>query len=151
MDTDRLRWELEKIADRIDRINRMKAGIKPLSPMRIFDKLLGRKRPPRVNQKSEQAVLVYLRTHGLPAHVYKECDLGTIGGRLREVIKREHLGLFDGNGIGPDEAILYMYGPDAERLFAGVEGTLRAYPLCQGARVVIRRGGHGAEQRELIL
>ena len=100
---------------------------------------------------SEQAVLVFLKTHGLPAHVYRECDLGTIGRRLREVIERERLGLFDGNGIGADEAVLYMYGPDAELLFSGVEAALRAYPLCQGARVVIRHGGHGAEQRELIL
>jgi hypothetical protein len=117
----------------------------------IFDRFFGRKKAAEIAPELEQAVLVYLKPHGLPAHVYQECDLGIIGGRLRKVIKRERLGLFDGNGIGPDEAILYMYGPDAESLFAGVEATLRAYPLCQGARVVIRRGSHGAEQRELIL
>ena len=50
--------------------------------------------------------------------------------------------------IGPAETTLFMYGPDAERLFAGVEQTLRNYPLCQGARVVIRRGGPGSEERE---
>ena len=117
----------------------------------IFDRFFGKKKATQTRLESEQAVLVYLKPHGLPAHVYQECDLGTIGGRLREVIKRERLGLFDGNGIGPEGAILYMYGPDAERLLAGVEATLRAYPLCRGARVVIRRGGHGAEQREFIL
>jgi hypothetical protein len=119
--------------------------------MSIFDRLFGGKKAVEIAREPEQAVLVHLKPRGLPAHVYQECDLGTIGERLREIIKREHLGLFDGNGIGPEEAILYMYGPDAERLFAGVEATLRGYPLCQGARVVIRRGGHGAEQREVIL
>ena len=119
--------------------------------MSILDRFFGGQKAAKISPESEQAVLVYLKAHGLPAHVYQECDLGTIGGRLREVIKRECLGLFDGNGIGSDEAVLYMYGADAERLFGGVEATLRAYPLCQGARVVIRRGGVGAEQREVIL
>lgn len=119
--------------------------------MSIFDRFFGKKKAVENQPDSKQAVLVFLKVHGLPAHVYRECDLGTIGGRLREVIKRERLGLFDGNGIGAGEAVLYMYGPDAERLFAGVEATLRAYPLCQGARVVIRHGGNGAEQRELFL
>lgn len=64
---------------------------------------------------------------------------------------REGLGIFDGNGVGPGEATLFMYGPDAERLFAGIEKTLRAYPLCQNARVVIRKGGPGAEEREIRL
>ena len=53
--------------------------------------------------------------------------------------------------LGPTETTLFMYGPDAERLFAGVEATLRAYPLCRGARVVIRRGGPGAATREVRL
>lgn len=52
---------------------------------------------------------------------------------------------------GPDRATLFQYGPDAERLFTAIEGTLRAHPLCQVARVVIRRGGPGAEEREVRL
>ena len=119
--------------------------------MSIFSRWFA-KAPAETRQPAlEQAVLVYLKGSGLPAHVYRDCDLGTIGGRLREVITRERLGVFDGNAVGPAEAVLYMYGPDAERLFAGVEKTLRDYPLCAGARIVIRRGGLEAEQRELTL
>ena len=119
--------------------------------MSILGRLFGGKTPAQVQPRLDQAVLVYLKGSGLPAYVYQECDLGTIGGQLRQVLAREGLGLFDGNEIGPTEAILYMYGPDPERLFAGVERTLRDYPLCAGAGVVIRRGGPGAEQRELTL
>ena len=119
--------------------------------MSILKRLFGRETAMKPPPILDQAVLVYLKGSGLPAHVYQECDLGTIGGRLRELIDREGLGLFDGNAIGSTEAILYMYGPDAERLFTGVERTLRDYPLCAGARVVVRRGGPGAEQRELTL
>jgi hypothetical protein len=99
----------------------------------------------------QQAVLVHLDGTGLPDHVYQECDLETIEERLTEVIDREGLGEFDGNEIGPSETTLYMYGPDAEKLFAGIEQLLRAYPLCKGARVEIRRGGPDAESREVRL
>jgi hypothetical protein len=98
-----------------------------------------------------EAVLVYLDRLGLADHVHRECNLVTIEDRLMEVIQRNRLGAFDGNELGIGHAMLSMYGPDAERLFAGVEQTLRDYPLCQGARVIIRRGGPGAEQREIRL
>jgi hypothetical protein len=98
--------------------------------------------------ESEQAVLVYLDVTDLPQQVYENYDLATIEDRLIEVINANGLGEFDGNEIGPTEAILFMYGPDAELLYQGIEATLRGYPLCQGARVVIRHGGPGAPQRE---
>lgn len=99
----------------------------------------------------EQAVLVHLDNNDLPDHIYQEYDLGTIEDRLIEIIERERVGEFDGNEVGQGEATLFMYGPDAERLFAAIEQTLREYPLCQGARVEIRRGGPGAPQREVRL
>ena len=67
--------------------------------------------------------------------------MSSIEDKLVEVLERYGLGEFDGNETGPAETILFMYGPDAERLFVGIEQTLRDYPLCQGARVEIRRGG----------
>lgn len=116
--------------------------------MGIFGKLFG-KQP--AQPLTQQAVLVHLDGIGLPDHIYQECDASTIEDRLIEVIEREKLGEFDGNEVGPSETTLFMYGPDAERLFAGIEKTLRGYPLCQGARVVIRRGGPGSPQREIML
>lgn len=118
--------------------------------MNIFGRLFGKKdgAPPR---KVEQAVIVYLDGTGLPDSVYQECDTSTLEDRLIEVVERDGLGEVDGTETGPTETALFMYGPDAERLFAGVERTLRDYPLCHGARVVIRRGGPDSEQREVRL
>ena len=116
--------------------------------MGILDALF-RKRP--APEPPQQAVLVYLDGTGLPEHVYEECGLATIEDMLIEVIDREELGEFDGNEVGPDTVTLFMYGPDAERLFGGIEATLREYPLCQRARVVIRQGAPGAPQREVTL
>ncbi len=112
--------------------------------MSILGSLFGKK-------KDEQAVLVYLDGTGLPDEVYRDCDLMTIEDKLTEIIERRKLGVFDGNEVGPKETTLFMYGPDAERLFSGIEQTLRDYPLCKGARVVIRQGKPGAAQRELKL
>jgi hypothetical protein len=116
--------------------------------MSLFSKFFTRKEPPR---PTEQAVLVYLNGTDLPDNVYAECDTATLEDRLIEVIERDSLGEFDGNEVGPTETKIFMYGPDAERLFGGIESTLRGYALCQRARVVIRKGGPGAEEREVRL
>jgi hypothetical protein len=90
---------------------------------RIFGKKsldLAQSEPP------QQAVLVHLDASGLPDHIYQEYDLATIEEKLIKVMDREGLGEFDGNEVGPGETTLFMYGSDAERLFAGIEQTLRA-------------------------
>jgi len=116
--------------------------------MSILGSIFGQK---SATPRSEQAVIVHVDSTGLPEDVYEHYDLATIEDRLIKVIKEDQLGEFDGNEVGRDEATLYMYGPDAERLFAGIESTLREYPLCQGARVEIRRGAPGAPLREVRL
>ncbi len=123
--------------------------------MGIFDRLFGSRSSNGSTNDSgvqqQQAVLVHLDGTGLAEHVYEECDLATLEDRLIDVIGRENLGEFDGNEIGPTETTLYMYGPDAEKLFDAIEPDLRGYPLCQNARVVIRRGRPGAPSREVRL
>ena len=48
--------------------------------------------------------------------------------RLESLIESQGLGEFDGNEFGGGEAVLYCYGPDARRMFAGIESELRAFP-----------------------
>jgi hypothetical protein len=100
---------------------------------------------------SEQAVIVYLDGSSLPKETYEECDLSILQDQLIDVIAANSLGEFDGNEFGPEGTRLYMYGPDAEALFAGIEPVLLAYPLCAGAVVVIRHGTPGAHERHIIL
>jgi hypothetical protein len=119
--------------------------------MSFLKRIFGKKSLDQAAESPQQAVLVHLDTVGLPDHIYQDYDLATIEDKLIEVIEREGLGEFDGNEVGPGETTLFIYGPDAERLFAGIEQTLRGCPLCQGARVEIRCGGPGAQQRELRL
>ena len=100
---------------------------------------------------SEEAVLIRLDGAGLPASVYEQHDLATLEEQLRTAIARGKLGEYDGDETGSGETTVYLYSQDAERLFAGIEATLRANPLCQNARVTIRRGPPGAAQREVRL
>jgi hypothetical protein len=99
----------------------------------------------------QQAVLIHLDGTTLPDAVYAHHDLATLEDELIAVIELEKLGEFDGNEIGPAETTLFLYGPDAEKLFKGVELVLRANPLCQNARISIRTGGPGAAVREVRL
>lgn len=119
--------------------------------MSILKRIFGGNETTSDGESSQQAVLVYLNGTALPDEVYDEYDLETLESKLIEILERDKLGEYDGNEFGPTETILFMYGPDAERLFAGIEGTLRAYPLCQRARVEIRQGEPGAPMRELQL
>lgn len=84
----------------------------------------------------------------LPESVYRDCDIATLENRLEAALDMDGLGELDGHETGPENTTLFLYGADGEGLFRGIEPVLRDYPLCQGARVIIRQGG---QERELIL
>lgn len=104
-----------------------------------------------MNSPKEQAVLVYLDGKGLPKEVYEKYDLSTLEDQLIQAIESQSLGEFDGNEIGPEETILFMYTPNAEVLYAGIERILLRHPLCQNAHVLVRYGGPGSQAREIAL
>jgi Protein of unknown function (DUF3313) len=54
----------------------------------------------------------------------------------------EAVGELDGHEfeVGSPTVTIFLYGADAEALFQAIEPVLRAYPLCQRARVTIRQG-----------
>lgn len=97
----------------------------------------------------EQAVLIHLDGVGLSQEIYENNDLATLEDQLIEALKKNDVGEVDGNEIGEGEAIIFTYGPDAEKIFSEIEAVLRSYPLCQNSRIVIRFGAPGAPQREV--
>jgi hypothetical protein len=104
-----------------------------------------------MNSPNEQAVLVYLDGKSLPKAVYEEHDLSTLEDQLMEVIESQSLGEYDGNEFGAEETILFMYAPNAEALFSGIESILLAHPLCQNALVIVRQDSPGSPAREIRL
>jgi len=120
--------------------------------MGILNKLFGGRSAPQVSATHpEQAILIHLNGTDLPQSVYDRYDLMGLEDALIAWLDGTGIGEVDGNEIGPETAVIYLYGPDAERLFVKIEPVLRAHPLCQKAKVVIRQGKLGAPQREVNL
>ncbi|MGA7829095.1 MAG: hypothetical protein WCA04_15665 [Geobacteraceae bacterium] len=87
----------------------------------------------------KEGLAIYLDGIGLPDEVYETCTAdglaGLIYGKLTSLG-----GEIRGSWVGPNETAIYLYCPDAEKMFAVLEPILAAYPLCGNARVVIRHG-----------
>lgn len=96
----------------------------------------------------QEAVLIHLDGSSLADEVYEQHDLATLEEELIAVLDGTGLGEYDGNEFGPESTTLFLYGADANALFAGIEQALRANPLCQNARVEIRAGA-GASVRDV--
>jgi hypothetical protein len=117
----------------------------------LFRKLFGRKRA-RVapNPPPQHAVLVRF--------AYGSTDLSrlfAIEERLEQAIVEAGVGEFDGNEVAIDgsDGTLYMYGPDADALFAAVHPILLSTEFMRGARATLRYGppGDGVREVEVVI
>jgi hypothetical protein len=59
---------------------------------------------------------------------------------LEEVIEKQAVGEFDGDEFGGGTCTLYMYGPDADRLFEAVSDPLQKFSLARNGHVIKRYG-----------
>ena len=73
--------------------------------------------------------------------------------KLKAAINAAKAGEFDGNEVATDgsDGVLYMYGPDADRLFETVKPVLERCSFMGGARITLRYGSPGANQRQVVL
>jgi len=113
--------------------------------MGIFDKLLKPIAPqPSSLATDEGCVLIYIRG--------EEWDpMETAQDKLMALLDNSDIGMFDGNEIGGDETVLFMYGPNAEALFDFIEPTLKADDYFRGAKAIVRQGPPQSPHREVIL
>lgn len=89
----------------------------------------------------QQGVIVYLPLSdneiGSPDEREALFDLQE---QMMQAIADAGAGEFDGDLWGEGECILYMYGSDADRLFAAIEPLLKSCPLASGGYAVKRYG-----------
>lgn len=94
---------------------------------------------------SEQAVTVYFKLSddrwGAPEDFV---GLDALEDRLVQAIEESGVGEFDGIERGLGFYDLYMYGPNADALFAIIEPLIRAFPARPGSYAVKRYGEPGA-------
>ena len=95
---------------------------------------------------ADHAVLVHVTS--LPDN---NAGLDKLEDPLIEAIEAAGVGEFDGNDIGAEGAVLYMYGPDADRLWEAVEQIVRAAGLGSGSYAVKRYGEPGAAEVRIDL
>jgi hypothetical protein len=95
---------------------------------------------------TEQCLAVYLDGISLPAHVYAELDFDQV---VSEIGAAAGPDSYRGFWQGPEETALFLFGPDADALFARVEPVLGRLPIGQNARIVIRHGKQSLNPREL--
>jgi hypothetical protein len=84
-----------------------------------------------------QCVAVYLDGVTLPDEVYADLDFDML---IAGLDGAAGAGSYHGHWQGAEETGLYFFGPNAEELFARIEGPLRALPIGQNARVVVNEG-----------
>jgi hypothetical protein len=62
---------------------------------------------------------------------------------LERRIASAGVGEFDGDEFGEGTCRLFMYGPDADRLYEVIESILKAAPAARGGFAIKRYGGAG--------
>jgi hypothetical protein len=91
-----------------------------------------------------QAVIVTLDRTFLASSPPRD-DFSAIGAQLREVLEKAKVGHFDGSECAHARCALFMYGPDARKLFDVVRPVLRQTPVTVGASVELRIGSADAQ------
>jgi hypothetical protein len=103
-----------------------------------FHRLKREAQGPWPRETVAQAVVVTLgfSAQGTPA----AHDLAALGGDLGDVLEKTKVGHFDGSECIHGRCALFMYGPDAEKVFDAVKPVLQQGKLTSGASVELRLG-----------
>lgn len=103
-------------------------------------------------EQSEQAVIVHLKlADGKFGDPKERESIIALGDKLNQIIKKKKVGEYDGHEFGQGFATLYMYGPDANKLFDAIIETVKEQPSRSGSYITKRFGSPGAkeERRDL--
>jgi hypothetical protein len=89
----------------------------------------------------EQAVIVHLPLSDDGFGAFGEHQaLYALQDQMTVAIHRAAAGEFDGDEFGEGECVLFMYGPDADKLFAAVAPLLASSALARGGYAIKRYG-----------
>jgi len=95
-----------------------------------------------------QSVAVYLDGVSLPDEVYANLDFEELVDRLTDAAGADS---YHGCWQGAEETGLFFFGDDAEAMCSRLEPVLRAMPIGQNARVVVRAARSDAPTRTVRL
>ena len=118
--------------------------------MGFLDRLMGRTAPAPHDPPEEHAVLVRipLSDDGFGTEAERSA-IQAWAGELEAAIEESGSGEYDGDEFGDGECTLYLYGPDADALWASVETVVRRGTRATGGHAMKRYGGPGEETRSV--
>jgi hypothetical protein len=91
------------------------------------------------------AVILYLRLSNGQFGSEEERDaIHRMTDRLVQAILANDVGELDGDEFGGNECVVYMYGPDAGKLFSAIQPVLKDWPALVGGYAIKRFGPPGA-------
>ena len=73
-------------------------------------------------------------------------EIHSFAGQLAQTIEASKTGVYDGDEFGEGECGLFMYGPDADRLFDVVYPLLSSWEKMRGGRIIKRYGQPGRSE-----
>jgi hypothetical protein len=73
-------------------------------------------------------------------------EIHKFAGQLAEAIEASGVGVYDGDEFGEGGCGLFMYGPDADRLFDVVYPLLSSWEKMRGGRIIKRYGQPGRSE-----
>ena len=89
----------------------------------------------------EHAVLIHLKLqHGEFGSTEEREAIHELEDELSDAIEDAGVGKFDRDDFGKGESILYMHGPDADRLFDVIQPLLKRSALTNGGYAIKRYG-----------
>lgn len=89
----------------------------------------------------EHAVIVHFRLSDEFGSAEEHEAVTVLEDRLTDLIEQADVGEFDGNEFGEGECVLFMYGPDADRLYLAIEPALKSTPVSSQGYAIKRYGG----------
>jgi len=117
----------------------------------LWSHLRGRVRRAAIRAGSqEQALLLRLR---LPESQTGDetSSIVALEEAIESALRKHRTGEFEGHDLRDGVWTLYLYGPDAERIFRSVEGVLRGARLDPSSHAIMRFGGRGAREERVRL
>jgi hypothetical protein len=105
-------------------------------------------RRPEVAVAAEQSVIVVFYKFGEKFWTDESRPLDPLfdlEDQLLAALEGKNVGELDGHEIAVDgsDGFLFLYGPDADALYAVIEPVLRASQVTQGGNATLRYGSHG--------
>ena len=95
----------------------------------------------------EHAVIVHLKlSDGKFGTSDEQETIGELQDEIADAIDEANAGEFDGDEFGQGECVLFMYGSDADVLFAAVKPVLEASP-CAKSGYAIKRYGEASDPK----